>query len=492
MNRRHLHPGDPRVGLTIAPFCRIRMPPLSTRITSGVPRLSSFGIKSLAFRLVCPFLALSGLLQAESPASAQARSAWPKLGEVIVVSKTHFDIGYTDLASRVVDRYRTSMADQALKLVDESLGLPPDQQFSWTLAGWPMAQILWPGQTPDRRDRFLAAMRQGRLVPHAMAFTTHTESLDLEDLTRGLRYSVEMARLAGRPLPTAAKMTDVTSHAAVTATILARGGDILPSGLQRGLFPPRSPAAVLVGGTRRVARVDCAFRGVRHGPLPAADWPHKTWLCMWMTGDNHGPPNAQEVQRLFARAKQDLPDVRVRFGQMSDFAEAILREKPELPVVRGDMPDTWIHGIGSMPIKPSSPTPHGHGSRLGGARHTLERLGRAGCVRRRCRSRGLREYPVVRRTHLGARRSSLCRLQLRRGVAEEAGRRRLSLPPGGIRPETRYARKAAALVDPAIAQRMAALAEAVNVSGRRIVVFDPLPWSRDDAVDVPWTEAACA
>jgi alpha-mannosidase len=60
---------------------------------------------------------------------------------VIVVSKTHFDIGYTDLAGRVVERYRTAMADQALALVDESRDLPPDQRFSWTLAGWPMAPL---------------------------------------------------------------------------------------------------------------------------------------------------------------------------------------------------------------------------------------------------------------------------------------------------------------------------------------------------------------
>ena len=96
------------------------------------------------------------------------------LQEVIVVSKTHFDIGYTDLASRVVDRYRTTMSDLALKLVEESRALPPDQQFSWTLAGWPMAQILWPGQTPERRDGLLSATRAGRLVPHALPFTTHT------------------------------------------------------------------------------------------------------------------------------------------------------------------------------------------------------------------------------------------------------------------------------------------------------------------------------
>ena len=106
------------------------------------------------------FLSAFALLQA-APAWARQNSSWPNLEEVIVVSKTHFDIGYTDLASRVVDRYRTSMADQALKLVDESRGLPPDQQFSWTLAGWPMAQILWPGQTPSAASGFLAAMRAG-------------------------------------------------------------------------------------------------------------------------------------------------------------------------------------------------------------------------------------------------------------------------------------------------------------------------------------------
>ena len=182
-------------------------------------------------------------------AGAQPASPWPNLEEVIVVSKTHFDIGYTDLASRVVDRYRTSMADQALKLVEESAGLPSDQQFSWTLAGWPLAQMLWPGQTPERRDRLLAAMRAGRLVPHALAFTTHTESLDLEDLTRGCLYSVELARLAGQPLPTAAKMTDVPSHAWAMATILAHAGvKFFHIGIRRGRDLQRQ--TILPGASR--------------------------------------------------------------------------------------------------------------------------------------------------------------------------------------------------------------------------------------------------
>src|SRR5690606_34207562 len=34
---------------------------------------------------------------------------------------------------------------------------------------------------------------------------------------------------------------------------------------------------------------------------------------------------------------------------LSDFAEALLATKPEIPVVRGDMPAAWIHGPMSDP-----------------------------------------------------------------------------------------------------------------------------------------------
>jgi hypothetical protein len=449
-------------------------------------------LRSMSVCLVVSLLALFGLPLRESPAGADARSAWPKLEEVIVVSKTHFDIGYTDLASRVVDRYRTSMADQALKLVDESRGLPPDQRFSWTLAGWPMAQILWPGQTAQRRERFLAAMREGRLVPHAMAFTTHTESLDLEDLARSLRYSVEMARLAGQPLPTAAKMTDVTSHAAVTATILGQAGvTFFHLGCNEGCSHPEVPPLYWWEGPdgSRVLTVLSAAYGT--DLCPPRNWPHKTWLCMWMTGDNHGPPNAEEVGRLFARARRELPGVRVRFGRMSDFAAAIMRENPALPVVRGDMPDTWIHGIGSMPIE--TQLAHATRPRIA-ALESLDTLLGAWGVRTPSAGEAVGEAyenTLLFGEHTWGpdvpRYAGYCYGDQWRNKLAAGGYRFLL---EGFDQKRAYARRAAALVDPAIAQRMAALARAVDVSGRRIVVYNPLCWSRDDAVDLPWTGAA--
>jgi alpha-mannosidase len=65
-----------------------------------------------------------------------------RLSQIVVVFKTHFDIGYTDMATNIVQRYRTTMIDQALDVVDQNRNLPPQQQFAWTLAGWPLYKIL--------------------------------------------------------------------------------------------------------------------------------------------------------------------------------------------------------------------------------------------------------------------------------------------------------------------------------------------------------------
>ena len=446
-------------------------------------------LQSLRFRPLCRLVVCCGLLDTAATAWAAADSRWPKLEEVIVVSKTHFDIGFTDLASRVVDRYRTSMADQALKLVDESRGLPPDQQFAWTLAGWPMAQILWPGQTPERRGRMLAAMREGRLVPHALAFTTHTESLDLEDLTRGLRYAVEMARLAGQPLPTGAKMTDVPAHTRAMATILAHAGvKFFHHGCNDNCSHPDVPELYWWEGPDG-SRVLTAFSWWYGSDLcPPPGWPHKTWLCLWMTYDNQGPPDTKAVAALFARAKRELPGVRVRFGQMSDFADAILREKPDLPVVRGDTPDTWIHGIGSMPIE--TQLAHTTRPRIAALEALDTLLGAWGVPSKPAAAivRDAYENTLLFGEHtwgpdVGRYAGWTYGEEWKKKLA--AGDFRFLLE--GFNQKRAYAHKAAALVEPAIAERMVALAKAIDVSGRRIVVFNPLPWTRDGAIDVPWT-----
>ena len=121
-------------------------------------------------------------------------------------------------------------------------------------------------------------------------------------------------------------MTDVTSHTWVTATILAHAGvKFFHLGCNEGCSRPEVPLLFWwegPDGSRVLTMCSAAYGS---DLCPPRGWPHKSWLCMWMTGDNHGPPNAEEVERLFARAKKDLPggarplwpDVGVRRGNFA-------------------------------------------------------------------------------------------------------------------------------------------------------------------------------
>jgi hypothetical protein len=275
----------------------------------------------------------------------------PRVREVIVVFKTHFDIGYTDMARNVVQTYRTTMIDQALDVVDQNRDLPASQQFVWTIPGWPMHRILdWPEQTPERRHRVLQAFKDGRFVVHALPFTMHMETLELEDLVRGFGFSTKVSAAAGLPLPRDAKMTDVPEHTWTTATILSHAGvKFMHIGCNPMSGAPQVPPLFWWQGPdgSRVLTMYSPHYGT--GLFPPDDWPHRTWLALEHTYDNLGPPKPEEVKKILQQYADKMPGVKVRIGRLSDFGEAILAEKPDLPVVRADSPDTWIHGPMSDP-----------------------------------------------------------------------------------------------------------------------------------------------
>ncbi|MFV2074326.1 MAG: glycoside hydrolase family 38 C-terminal domain-containing protein, partial [Thermoanaerobaculales bacterium] len=378
------------------------------------------------------------------------------------------------------------MIDKALDVCDASAELPPRHRFVWTLPGWPMAQILYPGQDPARRKRVEEAIEQGRLVWHALPVSTHTESLDLEDLVRGLRFSSELSRKFGMPLARDAKMTDVPSHTWILPTVLKHAGvEFLHLGCNSASGSPKLPRLFWwegPDGSRLLTMYEAS--GYGSGILPPKDWHHRTWLGLIHTGDNHGPPTADEVRKLLEKARRELPGVTVRMGRLSDFADAIREEKPELPVVRGDMPDTWIHGIMSMPVETQL------------ARQLRQRTAALEALATLLRAWGV-DVPDPAGTVAAAYEGTLMFGEHTWGY---------SMTPFGYhygddwsakrsqghyeRLEKSWAEKGAwvrdaqAAVEPALARSMNMLGRAVHVDGPRIVVFNPLPWKRDAIVSV--------
>lgn len=419
------------------------------------------------------------------------------LQEVVVVFKTHFDIGYTDLASNVVQRYRTAMIDEALAVVDQNRSLPPERQFVWTLPGWPSSQILadWPGQEPERRQRVQAAFREGRFVVHALPFTTHTELLEPEELVRGLQFSSRLARENGLSLPRDAKMTDVPSHSWLMPTLLVRAGvSFLHLGCNAASSSPNVPLLFWWEGPDG-ARLLTMYTAESYGTglRPPPDWPHKTWLALIHTGDNHGPPRPEEVRALLEQAARELPGVRVRIGRLSDFSDAILAEQPALPVVRGDMPDTWIHGPMSDPqgaararnLRPLLTATEALTSLLplwgeaGAAPEATSVLAKAfeQSLLYGEHTWGGALYWV---TPYGANTRWAYGETWK---ADRAAGRFDRLETSWAEHST-YIQNAQDLLRPMLARQLQTLARSVAVPGPRLVVFNPLPWARSGPVQV--------
>lgn len=405
-----------------------------------------------------------------------------------LVFKSHFDIGYSALARDVVHEYRTSMIDKAMDVMDKNADKMKDMQFAWTVPGWPLEQMLWDKQTPERRLRIEQALKKGNLVTHALPYTTHTETLEVEDLVRGLGYSSSLARKYNLPLPTDGKMTDVPGHSWVLPTILHHAGIKF---FHFGSNP-----------TNRVVQVPTLFwwegpdgsrvltmfsEGYGGGVFPPNGWKHKFWLTFVHAGDNAGPPTAEEVEKVIAHIKDKYPSAKIHIGKMSDFADAILAENPELPVVRGDMFDSWVHGVMSNPkatqtarrIRPLIPA--------------LEILHTQG------KEWGIIAYEIDEDlVHIYNK--SLMYGEHTWGLANQhfvpglTGKKWHNMYMSGLTPDyarmveswkehVGYIEDAEKVLRPELENELYTLAENVAQDGFRFVVYNPLPWRRDGMVN---------
>ncbi|MEZ2336344.1 hypothetical protein AB6735_11960 [Mucilaginibacter sp. RCC_168] len=270
--------------------------------------------------------------------------------EIILVFKTHFDIGYTDFAEAVVQKYSTSMMQNAFDVIEKNKEVPPEKQFVWTVSGWPMSKMLTQS-LPAVKLQVERALKDGHFVIHALPFSLQTESSDPEMLVRGLNISSSISRNYGLPLPYDAKMSDVPSHSWILPTLLTHAGvKILHIGCNPASQSPDVPLLFWWQGPDN-SKLMTMYSPKYYGTslLPPDNWPYKTWLAIMQTNDNSGPPSPEDVNKYLAELSKYAPYAKVKIGRISDFYDAIIKENPKLPVVRGDMPDTWIHGFMSMP-----------------------------------------------------------------------------------------------------------------------------------------------
>jgi hypothetical protein len=265
-----------------------------------------------------------------------------------LIFKTHLDVGFTDLAGRVVRNYFKHYIPSALRVARE-MREAGGERFIWTTGSWLIYEYLEQASVKERKlmeEGILA----GDIAWHALPFTTHTELMDAELFRFGLSLSQSLDARFGRHT-TAAKLTDVPGHTRAIIPLLAKAGvSFLHIGVNPGSTVPSVPGLFRwqdPGGAELIVMYESGYGSAFE--IPGLE--HS--LAFGHTMDNMGPQSGDEVKGVYREFKQRFPGAHVFASTLTDFAAHLEAVRDELPVVREEIGDSWIHGVGSDPIKVS-------------------------------------------------------------------------------------------------------------------------------------------
>lgn len=263
---------------------------------------------------------------------------------VIVVSKTHLDVGYTDYAKNVLQRYVESFIPAAVELAF-AVNTPDDRRFVWTTGSY-LVQYYLEHAAPEARARLEEALRLGYARYHALPLTTHTELMSAELVNYGLSIARGLDERFSQTT-IAAKMTDVPGHTIALVPLLAEAGvQYLHIGVNGSSRVPRVPA--LFRWRMEGREVAVSYAGA-YGEAALLDT--GVALEFLHTMDNSGPPKREDVDRFYTQMAEKYPNAKIRAGSLDDFARELPAVWTSLPVVEEEIGDTWIHGASSDPLK---------------------------------------------------------------------------------------------------------------------------------------------
>lgn len=269
-----------------------------------------------------------------------AQGAKRKHKEVLLIFKTHLDIGFTDFSKNILNKYLTEYIPNAIRVGYELQGTKTP--FVWTVGSW----LVWQALKNDKDGTVEKAVRDGILRWHALPFTTHTELMDTTLFSYGVELSKQLDKRFGKQT-TGAKMSDVPGHTVGIVPIMKQYGITF---LHIGVNPatPLPPVPPLFCWRCEDAEIRVMYQGDYGQDFDLGD----TVVVFAHTGDNLGPQNAEQIVKVYAELQEKYPNCEIKVGSISDIAERV-NAIEDLPVIEGEIGDTWIHGLGTDPEKVS-------------------------------------------------------------------------------------------------------------------------------------------
>lgn len=268
--------------------------------------------------------------------------------KVITVFKTHVDIGFTDLPSKVLDSYSSNMLLRVVEICERTYHAK--HPLVWTMPAFVLHYALR-NCTNELKSRVERLIREDRIVWHALPFTLKTEFFSNYELSKTLFYAKDLCKTYAKPMPISAKMTDVPGHTQAIVDVLAENGiKFLHIGCNPASTTPEVPRLFFwesKKGNRILTYYDKDYGG---NVIKPDEWKFPVHLCMNVSGDNVGVQSEKLISDLEETLKNQDPNAEFMVGTMDDFAIELMKcDLSDLPIIKGELGDTWIAGIGAFP-----------------------------------------------------------------------------------------------------------------------------------------------
>ncbi len=258
--------------------------------------------------------------------------------EVLIVFKTHLDIGFTDYAKNVTKKYLESYLPEAVDFAYRQKDT--NYPFVWTTGSW----LIYEALKKDNDGKLEKAIRDGLINWHALPFTSHTEYMNRELMEYALSLSEKLDKRFGRKT-IAAKMSDVPGHTAAMIPILTKAGvELIHIGVNPATPIPDVPE--IFTWKFGDSSINVMYNGGGYGKTFEID---DFAVAFGMTGDNHGPQDAEGLKNTYETLKNQYPGAVIRAATLDDVAKKIRGRK--FPVIENEIGDNWIHGVGTDPTK---------------------------------------------------------------------------------------------------------------------------------------------
>ncbi len=286
---------------------------------------------------------------------------------LFIVPHEHLDIGFTDYPEKVAELHAESV-DGVMEIQKQ---VP---NFRWTLDGEWVAEKYLGGRSEEKREQFVQAMREGKIVLPPQFANQHTGTASLEGLFRSLYDAHAFAAKNGFATG-AAHITDVPSYSWSYASVLADAGVkyfVAASNSWRapiqllGRWNEKSPfywqgpdgGKVLMWYSRAYLQLATLFAtppriAAVHDSLPvflqAYSRPdYKASAAIIFGTQLENTPLSKEQAYLPGDWNKLYSWPKLEFSTFADAMAAI--EKPfygEIPTYRGDFGPYWEDGFGS-------------------------------------------------------------------------------------------------------------------------------------------------